>query len=96
MLKRSAMEKLTQMLCNQLSEDLYRDPDPENTEWQYAVRQAMKCYRKRRRAFFKLWLECLAEARTKHSFTGLSQVYSSSTTFSGGDGIRVPISIDKG
>ena len=83
---RIAQERMAQTI----SEDLFRDMDPLNTEWAIAVRTAMQHYRKRRRRFFSLWLDELHKARFKGGFEGLTAVIRGSTTYSGGEKINVP------
>jgi len=76
-----AVQLAARRMALAVSENIYRDMDPWNTEWQQAVRVAMRYRRKKARKFFQLWLDELEENRLDRiDLDGLRQVYPSSTT----------------
>lgn len=77
---------LKDLMAEAISNDIYKDHDPENTEWWNAVHTARKHQRKSRRKFFDLWLDELVKGRKTLDFTGLVGLQ-----MSGGSSIYVPI-----
>lgn len=64
-------------LFEQLTEQLYRDQDPWNTEWWHAVWHVLRYTPKRqraKRAFLKLWLDDLQANRQFPACDGLAQL----------------------
>lgn len=83
-LDRTVIAKVTAQLAERLSEDLFRDNDPWNTEWAIAIMTARKHYRKRRRRFFSLWLDEMREHRSVFGCEGLMALH-------GGDGVKMSV-----
>ena len=80
----AAVQAATRAMCERVSEDLYRDPDPEASEWWAAIRHVWKHQRKRRRAFLALWMDDTLRNRRPFSYDGLATLY-------GGSSIKVPV-----
>ena len=85
--KNNAIHRMNEMMMQSITEDLYRDHDPLNTEWRNAIYTARSHYRKRRRKFWDLWLREL-EINRKEPLTGLAARYA---PLSGGPQIVAPV-----
>jgi len=89
MSNRSLFESITQKMVETISEDIFRDPDPEATEWWAAIRHVWRYQRKKKRAFLKLWMDDTLEHRnTVFGYDGLATVY-------GGTKIESPFVFDR-
>jgi hypothetical protein len=79
-----AIKAATTRMVEQVSEDLFRDPDPESTEWWNAIWHVWRYQRKRRRAFLTLWMDDTLTNRRTFGCDGLATLY-------GGSSIKVPV-----
>lgn len=78
-------KRMEEILCAQLSEDMFRDHDPDATAWWAAIHHVWRHQRKTKRKFLKLWMDDTQDHRLPFGMVGLSTVYS------GGSSIQIPL-----
>lgn len=92
MIDLSSLKAITEKyLTKFISDEIFRDNDPENSAWWSAVYRARRYRRGKARKFFTLWLDEIRRGRRLLGCDGLADATMQSTTYSGGAEIVTPL-----